>query len=56
MDRTMIGKDSREDARHQGDGLCSPTLFKKVLWRYRSGEAFSHERFFSCGTQHKAVA
>ena len=31
-------------------------FLKKFYGWYRSGEAFSHERFFSCGTQHKAVA
>jgi transposase len=31
-------------------------FLKKFYGWYRSGEMFNHERFFSCGTQHKAVA
>ena len=31
-------------------------FLKKFYGWYRSGEMFNHERFFSCGTQQKAVA
>ena len=37
--------------------VCVAQQFlKKFYGWYRSGEAFSRERFFSCKTQYKAVA